>query len=399
MQKEENLKKAVKAVSVILSLIMCLGMVSFVFAADQEKDDNYYYFTDRSGNEMKAPKYAFATRVVSFTPGDPWTKEKDDQDPDSTLGLPDYTSSGKYNNLCMGAGGVLVLEFNIAVYDGEGDDIYVFEIGGDVEATFVEVSNDLSTWYEAGKVGGATAGVDLAGKVPENSKFRYVRLTDLKTSIHTAWPGADIDAVSGLNSKAVTSDWADSEIYDPEIEDPLIPDSLIGKDLTLPITRAEFAGVSVKVYENLSNTKALPAVINPFIDTTDLDVLKAFNVGITNGIGDNLFAPDSLLNREQCATMLTRVFKRSTMPGWTLETDSQFHLSYVQPALFADDRYISDWARDSVYFMAANTIINGMGDNLFAPKNMTPEQEALGYANATREQALVIAVRMVKKLR
>lgn len=87
------------------------------------------------------------------------------------------------------------------------------------------------------------------------------------------------------------------------------------------------------------------------------------------------------------------------MPGWTLETDGQFRLDYVQPALFADDSQISGWARDSVYFMAANNIINGIGDNLFAPKNTTPEQEALGYANATREQALVISVRMVKNLK
>ena len=388
-----------KAISVVLALILCLGMTTFVFAADQEKDDNYYYFKDRSGNEMKAPKYAFAKRVVSFTPGDPWTKVTNDQDPETTLELPDYSSSEKHTNLCLGAGGVLVLEFDVAIYDGEGDDIYVFEVGGDVEATNVEVSNDLSIWYDAGKVGGATAGVDLEGKVPEGGKFRYVRLTDLKTSIYSSWPGADIDAVSGLNSKAVTSDWADFEINDEDIVGPIMPDSLIGKDLTQPITRAEFAGVSVKVYENLSNTKALPVVINPFTDTTDLDVMKAFNVGVTNGIGDNLFSPDSLLNREQCATMLTRVFKRSTMPGWTLETDGQFRLSYVRPALFADDSQISGWAKDSVYFMAANNIINGVGDNLFAPKNTTPEQEALGYANATREQALVIAVRMVKNLK
>ena len=54
--------------------------------------------------------------------------------------------------------------------------------------------------------------------------------------------------------------------------------------------------------------------------------------------------------------------------------------------------------KDSVYFMAANAIINGMGNNLFCPRNVTTEQEALGYANATREQALLIAVRMVENL-
>ena len=386
-----------KTITVLLAICFSFFLFVSVFAADVQRDENFYYFTDRSGNEMMAPKNAFATRVVSFTPGDPWTKVEANQNPEVALGLPDYDTGGG-TDYCLGAGGELILEFNVAIYDDEGQDIYIFEVGGDVEATAVAVSRDLITWYDVGEARGATAGIDINGKVPEGSKFRYIKLTDLKTSIHTSWPGADIDAVSGLNTKAISSDWADDEIDDAEKED-LIPDSLIGKDLTKPITRAEFAGVSVKVYENLGNTKALPAVINPFTDTTDLDVMKAYNVGVTNGIGDDLFAPDNLLNREQCATMLTRVFKRSTMPGWTLEKDRQFVLVYEQPSLFADDSEISDWARDSVYFMVYNHIINGVGDNRFAPRNTTTEQEAQGYANATREQALAIAVRMVHNLK
>ena len=43
--------------------------------------------------------------------------------------------------------------------------------------------------------------------------------------------------------------------------------------------------------------------------------------------------------------------------------------------------------------------INGVGNNKFAPKNITSEEEANGYANATREQALIIAVRMVENLK
>ena len=48
--------------------------------------------------------------------------------------------------------------------------------------------------------------------------------------------------------------------------------------------------------------------------------------------------------------------------------------------------------------MAANKIINGVGNNKFAPKNMTTADEANGYANTTREQALTIAVRMLENL-
>jgi S-layer homology domain. len=130
-----------------------------------------------------------------------------------------------------------------------------------------------------------------------------------------------------------------------------------------------------------------------------VEVLKAYNIGAVNGTSTTTYAPDALLNREQAATMLTRVFKKITLAGWTLATDGNFSLDYTKPAAFADDADISAWAKDSVYFMAANGIINGVGSNKFAPKNVTSADEANGYANATREQALLIAVRMVQNLK
>lgn len=179
----------------------------------------------------------------------------------------------------------------------------------------------------------------------------------------------------------------------------LIPDSLRKADLTKPITRAEFAAVCVKVFEALSGTKAIPAVNNPFTDTKDVEVLKAYNLGVTTGTSADKFSPNMLLNREQAATMLTRVFKRVTLVGWTIQTDSQFTLPYKKPAPFADDDKISSWAKDSVYFMVANDIIKGTGNNMFSPRATTPEEEARNYATATREQALIIAVRMVENLK
>lgn len=193
------------------------------------------------------------------------------------------------------------------------------------------------------------------------------------------------------------SQWSSPEIEEA-YQEHLIPDSLIGEDLTKNINRAEFAAVCVKVYENLAAADAIPAVTDPFNDCQDIEVLKAYNIGVINGVGERTFAPYALLNREQAATMLTRTFKRVTMPGWSLETDSQFPLNYTKPAPFRDDGDISGYARESVYFMAANNIINGIGNNLFAPRNITDRQTAESYANATREQALVIALRIVKNL-
>ncbi len=107
------------------------------------------------------------------------------------------------------------------------------------------------------------------------------------------------------------------------------------------------------------------------------------------------YEPKSLLTREQAATMLTRVFKKYYYSNWTLDRDSEFPLVFEMPSPFADDDSISGWAYESVYFMAANGIINGMENNKFAPKNTTSNEEAVYYANSTREQALAIAVRLV----
>jgi len=193
------------------------------------------------------------------------------------------------------------------------------------------------------------------------------------------------------------SQWATAELKKADTLG-LIPESLRGADLTKPITRAEFAAVCVKVFEALSGTKAIPAINNPFTDTRDIEVLKAYNLGITTGTAADKFSPDMLLNREQAATMLTRVFKRVSIPGWSIQTDSQFTLNYTKPEPFADDAKISGWARESVYFMVANDIIKGTGNNMFSPRATTPAEEAANYATVTREQALVIAVRMVENL-
>jgi len=203
-----------------------------------------------------------------------------------------------------------------------------------------------------------------------------------------------------VSGAITTSGWAeDQNIAAKAAQYGLIPDSLWGADWTKPITRAEFAAVSVKLYECLADKKADPAAENPFTDTKDAEILKAFNIGVTNGTSATLFSPNDLLNREQAATMLTRALKTAYVPGWTLPTDGNYTLGYTMPEKFADDELISGWAKESVYFMVANKIINGLGNNMFGPRNTTERETAMGYANATREQALAIAVRMVENIK
>ncbi len=193
------------------------------------------------------------------------------------------------------------------------------------------------------------------------------------------------------------SEWALDELK-KACEMELIPEVLNGSDFTKPITRAEFAAICVKAYEKLGNTTLEAADVNPFNDTQDSEVLKAYRAGFVAGISDDVFEPESLLNREQAAAMLTRVVKKVSFPKWTLATDVNYALEYTMSEKFSDDENISDWAKQSVYFMVSKGIISGFGNNIFGAKNITAAHEQEGYANTTREQAVLMAYRMSGKI-
>ena len=175
------------------------------------------------------------------------------------------------------------------------------------------------------------------------------------------------------------SEWAKPELEKAD-ENKLIPDMLNGKDFTSNITRREFAATCVKLYEKVSGKKGTKASNNPFTDTNDAEVLKAYNLGITNGTSETTFSPDALITREQMATMMTRALNKSGV-NTTIDVNDVSNK-------FADHNEISTWALDGVYFMSARGVIKGVGENRFNVKG-----------NATREQALAISSRSVTEFK
>jgi hypothetical protein len=153
--------------------------------------------------------------------------------------------------------------------------------------------------------------------------------------------------------------------------------------MTQKINRYEFAALSVALYESITGNTA-EAVTTPFTDESSEEVAKAFGLGITDGMSKTEFMRDLDIPREQVATMLAR-----TMTA----CDPSLNLNTSITSVFDDDAYISDWAKPSVYYMVSKGIIAGIGNNKFAPKNTTTAEEAEMYANATREQAIAMAVR------
>ncbi len=188
-------------------------------------------------------------------------------------------------------------------------------------------------------------------------------------------------SVGGTSDKPEEYPWqkADNWAIDELIEanqKEIIPKTLKDKDFTMQITRKDFAAVAVELYEAISGKATKTIAKNPFIDTEDEYVLKAYNLGITNGTSKNTFTPDKNITREQMATMLTRALKE-------VGVDTNFDLSKAKK--FSDDDLMHEWGKEAIYFMAKDDIIKGVGNNTF---------NVLG--NAKIEEALLISLRSIQ---
>ena len=187
----------------------------------------------------------------------------------------------------------------------------------------------------------------------------------------------------GLPAYSAASTWAKTEL-DKADANGLIPETLRGADMTKPITREEFAELAVVLYEKTTGLVAEPITANPFKDTINPQVLKAFNLGIVKGMSADIFAPKDLTNREQVATMLSRAIRIMVPKG---------DFSTTGAPSFSDQKLISDWANDHVLFMAKLGIIKG-SNGKFMPKATTAAEIASGYATTTREMAIAMSQRI-----
>lgn len=144
---------------------------------------------------------SFADRIVGYTAGS-GTIIESAADPAAALGAPDYSGDVEDGSfVSLGCDGQLVLQFeDNALIDVEGPDLYVFEVGPNVEGMSLAVSVDGTEWIELGGISGGRAEVDLAGAVPADASFRFVRLTDDGVDCGSRFAGADIDAVAAIGS-------------------------------------------------------------------------------------------------------------------------------------------------------------------------------------------------------
>ena len=155
--------------------------------------------------------------------------------------------------------------------------------------------------------------------------------------------------ISGIEraSWSNSSEWANDELNKANAK-ALVPIIFNETDLTRPITRKEFAYIAVRLHEILTGNICSPTISNPFIDVDDIEITKAYCIGITNGTSNNEFSPDALITREQLATMMSRVLE---------STGVFFKVTPNAMNRFLDDSEMSSWSKDAIYFIARSGIV------------------------------------------
>ncbi len=184
------------------------------------------------------------------------------------------------------------------------------------------------------------------------------------------------------------SSWALSEVSQAA-DIGLIPDFLLDR-YQEGITRAEFATLAVAAIRQDCGSVSMLFKMGEysycapdvFSDTNNPDVLLAYSLGIVNGRGGGIFDPDSLITRQEAATMLRR-----TAAILRPET-----LDYAKSNTFSDRAEFDSWALEGIDYVSSITasysgspIMGGMGNNIFSPRT-----------NYTREQAFLTMLRLAR---
>ena len=190
----------------------------------------------------------------------------------------------------------------------------------------------------------------------------------------TSKEAAELYSLSGVTFDGTQSGWAEPELeaaYNYGLTYPGVMNNF--KKL---ITREEFCIIAVKLYEKLSGKTAV-AGTDPFTDTSNPEILKAYNLKIVNGISADKFQPAANIIREQICVMIYRAID-AAIPS--LDMSAEIALP------FSDVKKIDSWALAQMKFAFKHEIMKGYSATEIAP-----------LENTSREQAIAMLLRTYLK--
>lgn len=136
------------------------------------------------------------------------------------------------------------------------------------------------------------------------------------------------------------------------------------------ITREKFCEIVYNMLDKTMNVNWKTVSTIPFKDTLNQKVFSLAYEGIINGKGENTFAPNDILTREESATILYRLaeYMNLNMPQSTYNESIKY---------YADKDMISGWAFNAVFYMKEMGIMVGTSDTEFSPKGTYTTEQAI----------------------
>ena len=134
------------------------------------------------------------------------------------------------------------------------------------------------------------------------------------------------------------------------------------------ISREEFCELVFNYIKNFPGSAFSVGIIKPPFTDTDNEHIEVLNaLGIVKGKSETEFAPNDSLTREEAAAILCRLINK-IYPG--RDATAQYFD-------FADSGQISDWAMNDIQVICNMGIMQGVGNNRFAPKELYTTEQAV----------------------
>ena len=162
----------------------------------------------------------------------------------------------------------------------------------------------------------------------------------------------------------------------------ILPASFTSGDLTATITRGEMSELAVAAFE-----KATGNVIDElertdyFSDTSDVNILKAYEYGIVSGYPDGTFRPNQTLTRQEFFKIIQNFCQAAAYTSTRSKDLSSF----------SDSGEIDSWARDAAQLCVSNAFVEGTKSGSGTYLRPT--------SGSSRQEAMVMFLRAYKDVR
>ncbi len=177
------------------------------------------------------------------------------------------------------------------------------------------------------------------------------------------------------------SSWAVAEVEEARTNGLVITE--VESNFRNDISREIFCKLIVNMVEKTLNQEITVTINNPFSDINDMDVTKAYQLGIVNGTSATTFAPNNNITRQEIAAMMMRAARKLDALRNTTYTQN-IDISGIS---FSDQSQIATWALNDIKELYKLGLMRGVGSNAINP---------LGKASI--EQSILLSLRLHKSI-